>query len=95
MACLFYWLSTSIEDPVEGPGWVARSSTRWQGLGLGQKYIYALYFSVSAFAGLGDQDFYVATPAESMIMILYLLFNIVLQAYILGECCDVMCCAVS
>ncbi len=48
------------------------------------RYIYALYFSVSAFAGLGDGDFYVASPAESLIMVFYLMANIVLQAYILG-----------
>lgn len=50
------------------------------------RYLYSMYFSVSAFAGFGDGDFYCASPADTMIMIVYLLFNIVLQAYILGEC---------
>ncbi len=53
-------------------------------------YIYSLYMSVTAFAGLGDGDFYSASPAENIAMIAYLLFNVVLGAYILGETCAVL-----
>ena len=48
------------------------------------RYLYSLYLSVTAFAGLGDQDFYTYTPVENVVMIIYLLFNVVLGAYILG-----------
>lgn len=50
-----------------------------------RSYIYSLYMSVTAFAGLGDGDFYTANPSENVAMSLYLLFNVVLGAYILAS----------
>lgn len=44
-----------------------------------------MYTSVTAFAGLGDGDFFTANAEENVAMSIYLLFNIVLGAYILGE----------
>ncbi|GAX84454.1 hypothetical protein CEUSTIGMA_g11874.t1 [Chlamydomonas eustigma] len=66
------------------PSWVVRHLERFDGQPIGNFYIYSLYVSVVSFAGLGDGDFYCATPAESIAMACYLLFNVVLGAYILG-----------
>ncbi len=49
-----------------------------------RRYIYSMYTSVTAFAGLGDGDFFTANAEENVAMSIYLLFNIVLGAYILG-----------
>lgn len=40
--------------------------------------------AVNTFAGLGDGDFFSGSPVESVVMSIYLLFNVVLGAYILG-----------
>ena len=47
--------------------------------------MYSLYFAVTAFTGLGDGDFYSASPAEATCVILFMLCNVVLSAYCLGE----------
>ncbi|KAL6755507.1 ankyrin repeat-containing domain protein, partial [Haematococcus lacustris] len=47
-------------------------------------YIYSLYFAMAAFTGLGDNDFYIASVPEAVVMLVYLLFNLLLGAYILG-----------
>ena len=48
-------------------------------------YTYSLYFAVTAFTGLGDGDFFASSPAEAMCVILFMLCNVVLTAYCLGE----------
>lgn len=82
-ACIFYFIARA-----EGYGvsnsWIGRSIDRFEGQPQSVVYIYALYLSVASFAGLGDQDFYSNSPAESIAMAIYLLFNVVLGAYILG-----------
>ncbi|KAJ9524098.1 hypothetical protein QJQ45_022546 [Haematococcus lacustris] len=82
MACLFYYVARA--ELFSERSWVGRNSWRFDDQGVGVRYVYSLYFSVSAFAGLGDGDFYCASPAESIVMIIFLLGNIVFQAYILG-----------
>ncbi|KAG1669745.1 hypothetical protein FOA52_001574 [Chlamydomonas sp. UWO 241] len=81
-ACIFYFMART--DDFSEQTWVGRNYFRFEGRGNLVAYIYALYTSVTAFAGLGDGDFYTANPAENIAMSLYLLFNIVLGAYILG-----------
>ncbi len=49
-----------------------------------RSYLYSFYVSVSAFTGMGDQDFYPVSIPEALVMTIYLLFNVVLNAYILG-----------
>jgi hypothetical protein len=36
------------------------------------------------FTGFGDNEFFARNPLETCIVVVYLLFNILLQAYILG-----------
>lgn len=49
------------------------------------RYVYSLYFALAAFTGLGDNDFYIASVVEAIIMGFFLLFNLLLSAYILGR----------
>ncbi len=46
--------------------------------------MYSLYFALAAFTGLGDNDFFVASVPEACVMAGFLLFNLLLAAYILG-----------
>lgn len=50
-----------------------------------RRYLYSLYFTTGAFASVGDENFYVNSPAETITMSIYLMFNVALQAFILGE----------
>ena len=42
-----------------------------------------------SFTAVGDGELYANSPAESMVMSIYLLFNVVLGSYILGEACRI------
>lgn len=44
-----------------------------------------MYFSLIIFTGFGDNDFFARDPLETCFVVGYLFFNVVLQAYILGE----------
>eukprot|EP00798_Chlamydomonas_sp_ICE-L_P017210 gene17210-23530_t len=48
------------------------------------KYIYSLYYSVTAFTSVGDSDWYAASYPEAIVMTLFLLYTLVVSAYILG-----------
>lgn len=46
--------------------------------------MYSLYFAFSTFSGLGDSEMYPDSPSEAVFMIVYLMVNLVLAAYVLG-----------
>ncbi len=52
--------------------WVGRNQARFEGRPLPEKYLMSLYFSVSAFTGLGDSSLYAGSVPEAAFMILYL-----------------------
>ncbi|GLC57329.1 hypothetical protein PLESTB_001212500 [Pleodorina starrii] len=81
-ACVMY-LIADLEK--FGPSsWVGRNRERFIGRPKYEQYLLSLYFSVSAFTGLGDGALFAATVPEAAFMIAYLLFNLFLGAYILG-----------
>ncbi|KAG2447077.1 hypothetical protein HYH02_007827 [Chlamydomonas schloesseri] len=81
-ACMFY-LIAQVEN-LSADSWVGRNVERFEGAPAVDQYLLALYFSVSAFTGLGDGSLYAGTVPEAAFMIVYLLFNLFLGAYILG-----------
>ncbi|GFR50886.1 hypothetical protein Agub_g13176 [Astrephomene gubernaculifera] len=64
--------------------WVGRNADRFLGRPTTERYLLSLYYSVSAFTGLGDGALFASTVPEAAFMILYLFFNLFLAAYILG-----------
>ncbi|KAL6763059.1 hypothetical protein V8C86DRAFT_3130307, partial [Haematococcus lacustris] len=83
LAGMVFYLIARLEH-FRPESWVGRNYERFDGLSLTGRYIYSLYFSMAAFSGLGDNDFYVASVPEAVVMLVYLLFNLLLGAYILG-----------
>ncbi|KAG2493568.1 hypothetical protein HYH03_008087 [Edaphochlamys debaryana] len=81
-ACVLYHIAHA--EGFSPTSWVGRNAASFAGRPTGQAYLQALYFSVSAFTGLGDSALYAGTVAEAAFMIVYLLFNLFLAAYILG-----------
>ncbi|KAG2444345.1 hypothetical protein HXX76_001101 [Chlamydomonas incerta] len=81
-ACMFF-LIAQIEG-LSADSWVGRNADRFEGAPAVEQYLLSLYFSVSAFTGLGDGALYAGTVPEAAFMIVYLLFNLFLGAYILG-----------
>ncbi|MEW5304454.1 MAG: hypothetical protein WDW36_007064 [Sanguina aurantia] len=83
-ACLFFQIARIEGFATEG-SWVGRAAARFQDQPPMIAYMYSLYFSISAFAGLGDASFYESSAYESLFLIIYLLINLVMGAYILGS----------
>ncbi|GLI61751.1 hypothetical protein VaNZ11_004203 [Volvox africanus] len=81
-ACVLYHIAA--HQTFSAASWVGRNADRFMGRPVYEKYLLSLYFSVSAFTGLGDGALFASTVPEAAFMILYLLFNLFLGAYILG-----------
>ncbi|KAG2444346.1 hypothetical protein HXX76_001102 [Chlamydomonas incerta] len=81
-ACMLYEIASL--QSFSPNSWVGRNAARLENRSIAEKYLLALYFSVSAFTGLGDSSLYAGSVPEAAFMILYLLFNLFLGAYILG-----------
>jgi hypothetical protein len=85
-ACIFYLIARMEADkaPQFQGSWIGAAWARFDGLSTFQRYLVSLYYSVGCFAGLGDGDLSESTPTEALAMILFLTFNIIAVAYILG-----------
>ncbi|PNH09149.1 Potassium channel KAT1, partial [Tetrabaena socialis] len=81
-ACMLYNIAK--EEGLSPRSWTGRNSARLVGQATYKKYLLSLYFSISTFTGLGDSSLYASTVPEAAFMIVYLLFNLFLGAYILG-----------
>lgn len=82
-ACIFFYMAR-MEDFAPDRSWVGRHVERFEGKSPPLMYVLSFYVSVVSFTSLGDNDLYSNSPAESIVMSIYLLFNVVLGAYILG-----------
>ena len=81
-ACTFFFIARAESF---GPhSWTGRTQ-RFDDEPVSVAYLYSLYMAVITFVGLGDSDFYCNSPAESLAMSIFLMYCIILSAYILGE----------
>ncbi|GIL56055.1 hypothetical protein Vafri_11509 [Volvox africanus] len=85
-ACIFFHMAQEERDVGRGvdDSWVARNADAFLDRPLYQQYILSLYFTVTIFTSMGDGRLYPFTVAELSTMIVYLLFNLFLGAYIIG-----------
>ncbi|KAG2447079.1 hypothetical protein HYH02_007829 [Chlamydomonas schloesseri] len=82
-ACVFYHIAH--QEGNFGPQtWIGRNSQLFQGKPVWAQYLLALYFSTTVFTAMGDAALYPYTTAEMAVMIVYLMFNLFLAAYIIG-----------
>ncbi|EFJ46903.1 hypothetical protein VOLCADRAFT_62022, partial [Volvox carteri f. nagariensis] len=81
-ACILYHIAS--HQNFSHDSWVGRNAERFMGRPVYEKYLLSLYFSTSAFTGLGDAALFASTVPEAAFMVIYLLFNLFLGAYILG-----------
>ncbi|GLC44798.1 hypothetical protein PLESTB_001212800 [Pleodorina starrii] len=90
-ACIFFHMA--VEERVFGSAeggearddsWVGRNADSFYGRPVYEQYILSLYFTVTIFTSMGDGRLFPFTVLELSVMIVYLLFNIFLGAYIIG-----------
>ncbi|EFJ46902.1 hypothetical protein VOLCADRAFT_92690 [Volvox carteri f. nagariensis] len=85
-ACIFFHMAHEERNYRHGndDSWVGRNGPAFMGRPLYEQYILSLYFTVTIFTSMGDGRLYPFTIVELSVMIVYLLFNLFLGAYIIG-----------
>lgn len=56
------------------------------------RYIWSLYWSITTLATVGYGDLHAYGPIEAGFILVYMLFGIILNAYILGKACKTWTC---
>lgn len=56
------------------------------------RYIWSLYWSITTLATVGYGDLHAYGPIEAGFILIYMLFGLILNAYILGELCHCVLC---
>ncbi|GFR43530.1 hypothetical protein Agub_g4626 [Astrephomene gubernaculifera] len=81
-ACIFYHVAQ--QESNFGPDtWVGRTADAFPSA-VYERYILALYYSVTIFTAMGDARMFPFSTVEIALTIVYLLFNLFLAAYIIG-----------
>lgn len=81
--CLYYFLA--VKYPHEGKTWIGSAIPNFKETSLRIRYISALYWSVTTMTTVGYGDLHAVNTLEMVFIIFYMLFNLGLTAYIIGN----------
>ncbi|KAL2346822.1 hypothetical protein Fmac_000822 [Flemingia macrophylla] len=81
--CMYFWLAIQHKTPKHT--WIGNKTENFKDLSIGLGYTYSMYWSVETLTTVGYGDFYAVNLSEKLFTILYMLFNIGLTAYIIGN----------
>ncbi|XP_012464858.1 potassium channel AKT2/3 [Gossypium raimondii] len=82
-ACLYYMLADRY--PQQGNTWLGSVNPNFRETSLWIRYISALYWSITTMTTVGYGDLHAVNTAEMIFIIFYMLFNLGLTAYIIGN----------
>ncbi|XP_022149247.1 potassium channel AKT2/3, partial [Momordica charantia] len=81
--CLYYMLADRY--PHEGKTWIGTAIPNFKETSLGVRYISALYWSITTMTTVGYGDLHAVNTIEMIFIIFYMLFNLGLTAYLIGN----------
>ncbi|KAG4164742.1 hypothetical protein ERO13_A13G035500v2 [Gossypium hirsutum] len=82
-ACLYYMLADRY--PHQGNTWLGSVNPNFRETSLWIRYISALYWSITTMTTVGYGDLHAVNAVEMIFIIFYMLFNLGLTAYIIGN----------
>ncbi|KAL4318489.1 hypothetical protein GQ457_18G002660 [Hibiscus cannabinus] len=81
--CFYYWLAAHHEPPEDT--WIGKKIGDFKQKSVRHGYICSIYWSIVTLTTVGYGDFYSLNEAEKIFNMIYMLFNIGLAAYIIGN----------
>ncbi|KAE8687645.1 Potassium channel AKT1 [Hibiscus syriacus] len=81
--CFYYWLATHHEPPERT--WIGKKIGDFKQKSVWHGYTCSIYWSTVTLTTVGYGDFYSVNKTEQVFNIIYMLFNIGLTAYIIGN----------
>ncbi|OMP05276.1 hypothetical protein CCACVL1_01974 [Corchorus capsularis] len=81
--CIYYYMASHYHNPERT--WMNLYTDNWKQLSLTDRYIVSFYWSMVTLTTCGYGDLHPTNTEEMMFVIFYLLFNVGLQAYLLGN----------
>ena len=81
--CLYYLLADKY--PHEGRTWLGTVFPNFRETSLSIRYVSALYWSVTTMTTVGYGDMHAVNALEMIFIIFYMLFNLGLTAYLIGN----------
>ncbi|XP_054796802.1 potassium channel KAT3-like [Prosopis cineraria] len=81
--CMYYWLAALDTNP--GNTWIGKPTQDFEHMSVWRRYTRSIYWSIVTLTTVGYGDFVAVNMGEKIFTILYMLFNIGLSAYIIGN----------
>ncbi|XP_060961425.1 potassium channel AKT1 isoform X2 [Cannabis sativa] len=81
--CIFYFLAAQYHDP--GRTWIGINNEHFKEETLWDRYVTSIYWSIVTLTSIGYGDLHPVNSGEMVFDILYMLFILALQAYLIGN----------
>lgn len=81
--CLYYWMAA--HHKVSADTWIGSQVENFKDRSIWLGYVYAMYWSIVTLTTVGYGDLHAMNDTEKVFTIFYMLFNIGLTAYLIGN----------
>ncbi|KAK9055078.1 hypothetical protein SSX86_026158 [Deinandra increscens subsp. villosa] len=81
--CFYYYLAATYSNP--GNTWIGYGNSDFKDEGLGARYVTSMYWSITTLTTTGYGDLHAQNRREMIFVICYMLFNLGLTSYLIGN----------